>query len=58
MLKLLKKKTRKSTRRKTTKRKTTRRRTKATPAQLRARKKFAAAARKAGGKVRKGARLR
>jgi len=31
---------------------------KATPAQLRARKKFAAAARKAGGKIKKGARLK
>lgn len=30
----------------------------ATPAQMRARKKFAAAARKSGGKIRKGSRLR
>jgi len=58
MLKMLKKKTkRKPAKRKTAKRKTARR-TKATPAQMRARKKFAAAARKAGGKVRKGARLK
>lgn len=47
---------RKTTSRKT-KRKTTSRK-KATPAQMRARRKFAAAARKSGGKIRKGSRLR
>ncbi|WP_417463196.1 hypothetical protein [Kordiimonas sp.] len=34
------------------------RKAKASPAQLRARRKFAAAARKAGGKIKRGARLK